>query len=243
MKTVLLIALSILLVSCSFETEIAPIVFRSDNHIAYNPSPACAGQEVTVTFDNGYGNNCGVSRIQQFITGTWITVMEDVPQNGIITYSFTPHTAGSYRFRVSWNKSGKDCMGDNIRPLEEDPLEVVEDCCRNYFSVTSICDAEKYCPFGVEIHFMTTIENWISITGKLPEGYSFCGLYDEYGTIIQEYSGNVMEIIGDFYPCYDVTFYIYFTAPVDDPVFGVWTVMDMHETLYQVVATGCEGGV
>ena len=237
MKTLLTIS-CLFLLSCTMETAEPQLVLRGD-YITYSQMPACTGQEVTVTFDNGYGNNCGTSRLQQFINGNWITVVEAEPEDGIITYSFIPAAPGAYRFRASWNKSGKNCDGDNIRPFEEDPLEVVEDCCRDYFTVTSICDESRDCLYGLEIHLMTTMENWISITGQLPEGYNFCGLYDENGNIIYDHAGNVIEIVGDFFPCFDVKFYVYFSAPVELPSFGVWTVMDMHEMLYKVEPEPC----
>lgn len=229
----------LLLASCSTDIAESPITPRSQDYITYNPPTSCKGQPVTVTFNNGYNNNCGVSRIHQRINNVWTVVQEGIPDHGVIKYSFTPPSSGTYRFRGTWNKSGKNCQGENIRPIEEEPLEVVEDCCREYFSVTPICNSGRECPYGVEIHLMTTIDNWFSITGVLPAGYSFCGLYDEYGTIIQEYSGNVMVIVGDFPRCVDGFFYAYFDAPVEPISFGSWTVKDMQQVWYQVNVGPC----
>ena len=239
MKTLQIFSL-IFLVSCSVEIPEPPLMSRSGNFITYNPLTACTGQEATATFNNGYANNCGTSQIQQRINETWITVIEDIPNDGLLTYSFIPLASGNYRFRASWNKSGKDCPGENIKPFEEDPLEVVNDCCRDYFSVTAICDPARECTYGLELHFMTTIDNWISITGQLPEGYEFCGLYDGFGNIIEVYAGNVMEIVADFPACVDGLFYAYFMAPVYPPSFGSWTVKDMHEILYRVEPAPCD---
>jgi hypothetical protein len=238
MKTLLIFSL-IFFVSCSIELTEPQLSLRSD-YITYNPQVGCVGQEVTVTFDNGYGNNCGTSRIQQHINGAWITVIEEVPQNGIITHAFVPGAPGNYRFRASWNKSGKFCNQENIKPFEEDPLQVERDCCQDYFTATSICDEARECPYGLEFHFMTTMDNWISITGHLPEGYSFCGFYDEYGNIIENYSGNTIELIWDVYACIDLKFFVYFTAPTEHPSFGTWTVMDMHGVLYESEPQPCE---
>src|SRR5687767_10268484 len=238
MKTIYLIPF-ILFTSCSTELSEPAITLRSADYITYNPERPCTGQEVTVTFDNG-NNNCGVSRIQQRINDNWITVKEGTPQDGILTHSFTPQSPGSYRFRASWNKSGKNCSGENIKPLEEEPLVVVEDCCRDYFTATAVCDTARECAYGVELHFMTTIENWISITGQLPDGYEFCGLYDEFGNIIENYSGNVMQIIVDVPACNEVIFYAYFSVPVQPGTFGTWMVKDMQEVLYQVEVAPCE---
>lgn len=229
----------LLLAACNIDPAEAPITSRSINYITYNPEKACTGQPVTVSFNNGYNNNCGVSRIQQRINNVWTVVKEAVPQNGIISYSFTPQHPGSYRFRASWNKSGKDCPGENLKFVEEEPLEVNDDCCRDHFTVTPICNTGRECPYALEIHFMTSVENWISITGILPPGYSFCGLYDEYGNIIQEYSGNVMQISGDFPACVDGFFYAYFDAPVLPVSFGTWMVKDMQQVLYQVTVPSC----
>src|SRR5688500_1075881 len=112
-------------VSCEVELPEETIMPRSGNHITYNPLTPCNGEEVTVTFDNGYANNCGTSRIQQFINNHWTTVCEGIPVDGLLTYTYTP-TPGIYRFRASWNKSGKNCQHPNIKNLEEDPLEVFE---------------------------------------------------------------------------------------------------------------------
>lgn len=238
MKTIHLIPF-ILLASCSTEIAEPTLTLRSEDYITYNPTTPCIGQEVTVTFDNGYNNNCGVSRIQQRINGIWTIVKEDVPLNGIIKYSFTPSAAGSYRFRGSWNKAGKNCHGENLKHVEEEPLVVIEDCCRDFFTATAVCNPEKECPYAVELHFMTTIENWIAIVGQLPEGYEFCGLYDELGNIIEEYSGNVMQIVADFPACTEGIFFAYFNSPVTPATFGNWMVKDMQEVLYQVEVAPC----
>ena len=71
MKTLLTIS-CLFLLSCTMETAEPQLVLRGD-YITYSQMPACTMQEVTVTFDNGYGNNCGTSRLQQFINGNWIT--------------------------------------------------------------------------------------------------------------------------------------------------------------------------
>jgi hypothetical protein len=197
------------------------------------------GQQVTVTFNNGNNNNCGTSKIQFYRNG-WITVEEGTPVNGIISYTFTPSYEGNYRFRASWNKSGKFCTGESMKFFEEDPLVVHRDCCRDYFTATAVCDDSRQCPFGLEFHINMTMDNWISLTGILPLGYNFCGLYDEFGNIVEEFSGNVLEIGGDFYACIDVKFFVYFTAPTAHPTFGSWTVIDMHGTLYHEEPSPCQ---
>ena len=230
----------VLFASCTMDLQEQPLMLRSGDYITYSPLTPCLGQEVTVTFDNGYGNNCGISRIQQRINDTWETVNENIPVNGLLTYTFLPPIPGTYRFRASWNRSGKDCPQENIRAFEEDPLQVEEDCCRDYFTATALCDSLRECPFGLEFHFMTTMDNWISIIGLLPEGYEFCGLYDEYGNIVEEYSGNLMEIVADIPACTEFLFQVYFNAPVRFPSFGSWQVKDMHEILYLLEPPPCE---
>src|SRR5688500_8668449 len=98
----------IFITACSTEISETSIILRSVDYITYNPLVPCTGQEVAVTFNNGYNNNCGVSRIQQRINDIWKVVWEGTPQNGLLTYSFTPQTSGSYRFRGTWNKTGKN---------------------------------------------------------------------------------------------------------------------------------------
>ena len=228
----------ILLISCSEELSEPQLSLRTD-YITYNPATGCAGQKVTVIFNNGYSNNCGRSKLQQFIGGVWLTVLEDVPVNGIVTYTFTPLLPGEYRFRAAWNRSGKDCTEDNIRPFEEDPLIVERNCCQDLFTVTAICESQNECPYGVEIHFSSTVDNWIAIIGELPAGYSFCGLYDENGAIITTLSGNTFEVSGDFYACQDITLFVYFRTTDLLPSFGNWMVKDMQEVLYRLQAEPC----
>lgn len=239
MKPLLLIPL-IIITACSTEISEPSIILRGVDYITYNPVTPCTGQQVTVTFNNGYNNNCGVSKILQRINDVWKVVCEDVPQNGILKYTFTPASSGSYRFKASWNKTGKNCSGDNIKPVEEEPLYVIDNCCRDFFSATAVCNSDKACPYGIELHFMTSIENWISIIGKLPEGFTFCALYDDYGNIIENYSGNVMQISADFPACIEGIFYAYFDGPGRPQSFGLWTVEDMHEVLYQMQALPCQ---
>ena len=237
MKIPLIISF-IFLLSCSEDLPELQIRSRAD-YISYNPAISCAGQIVTVTFNNGYGNNCGTSKLQQFINGNWVTVEQDIPVNGIITHTFTPHVAGTYRFRASWHKAGKYCEGESIKPFEEDPLMVTDDCCRDYFTATAVCNLSHQCPYGVEFHFNTSMDNWITIIGNLPAGYSFCGLYDEFGNIIETFSGTHLEIGGDFYACYDVKFFAYFTTSDSRPSFGTWMVKDMSGVLYTVQPDPC----
>lgn len=237
MKTPLIFSL-IFLLSCSEQLSEPQLTQRGD-YISYNPSIGCPGQPVKVIYNNGYGNNCGRSRLQQFIGGVWLTVMEEIPVNGIITYTFTPHIAGEYRFRASWNRTGKNCPEENIRPFEEDPLIVENACCQDLFTVTSICDPLNICPYGLEIHFNTSVDNWIAIVGELPAGYSFCGLYDENGAIIETLSGNTVMISGDFVACQEVVLFVYFRSTDLLPSFGNWTVKDMQEVLYRIEAEPC----
>lgn len=238
MKTPLILSF-IFLLSCSDELPELRITPRSD-YITYSPGIGCVDQEVTVTFNNGYGNNCGTSKLQQFRNGNWHTVAQATPQNGMITYSFFPGVAGEYRFRASWNKTGKDCNGENIKPFEEDPLVVENDCCTDYFTATGVCNISHHCQYGVEFHFSTSVDNWIAIIGQFPEGYELCGFYDEFGNIIEVYSGNHIEISGDFYACMDIKFYVYFNSRDTSPSFGTWMVKDMQGVLYNVLATPCQ---
>lgn len=237
MKTPLFISL-IFLLSCSEDVPELQLQSRAD-YITYNPSPGCVGQEVTVSFDNGYGNNCGTSKIQQFINEKWVTVEQDIPLHGMITHTFVPHLAGEYRFRASWNGNGKHCEYESIKFFEEDPLIVDVDCCRDYFTATAICNLDRPCQYGIEFHFKTSIDNWVALIGDLPSGYSFCGLYDEFGNIIENYSGSHLEISGDFYACYDVTFFVYFSTSEIPPSFGTWMLKDMQGVLYNVRPEPC----
>ena len=238
MKPLYLIPL-IIITACSTEITEPSINLRSVDYIIYNPLAPCIGQEVTITFNNGYNNNCGVSRIQQRINDVWKVVYEDTPQDGKIKYSFTPPSSGSYRFRGSWNKTGKNCPGENIKPVEEEPLYVVDNCCRDFFTATAVCDSRGDCPYAVELHLMTSVENWIAIIGKLPEGYEFCGLYDEYGNIIEDITGNLIQIVADYPACTEGIFFAYFNGPGRPQSFGSWMVKDMQDVLYQVQVEPC----
>ena len=236
----LLLFFGLILMSCNDEEVLQPIVPRTTDYISYNLNPGCVGQESIVTFDNGYNNNCGVSKIQERVNGQWMTVAEACPVNGIITYTFIPEISGSYRFRVSWIRTGKLCREDNIRFVEEEPLFIEDDCCQDYFTATALCETRNDCPYGIEFHLMITMDNWLTLVGQFPVGYNVCGIYAGDGTIIDNASGNTFSISGDFYACYDIEFVIYFETSDPDPVFGKWTIYDMnHDEIFSVVPTPC----
>lgn len=154
MKTSFLSGLSglafllILLTGCQKEELSSPNGRISPRapHFSYSPeSPACLGEEVTVTFDNLYGNNCGNTQIQQWIGGEWIQVAMGTPVNGELSYVFTPAAAGEYRFRAKWSATGgPSCSntGANIGFTEEDPLEVVVCGCDNELSAVVSCSED-----------------------------------------------------------------------------------------------------
>lgn len=240
MKNLLLVFLVLFLLSCNNEEVFEPILSRSTDYISYNLNPGCIGQESVVTFNNGYNNNCGASKIQQRINGQWITVAEACPINGIITYSFTPVISGSYSFRVSWTRAGKLCREENIKFVEEEPLLIEEDCCRNYLTATALCDTRQPCPYGIEFHIMLTMDNWITLSGQFPVGYNVCSIFAGDGTIIDVASGNTFTISGDFYACYDVVFTVYFETSDPEPFFGRWTMIDMHgDVMYSITPAPC----
>lgn len=240
MKNLLLLVLVLILLSCNNEEVFEPILSRNTDYISYNFNPGCIGQESVVTFDNGYNNNCGISKIQERINGAWITVAEACPVNGIITYSFIPVISGSHRFRISWTRTGKLCREENIKYIEEEPLYIEGECCRDYFTATALCDSRLPCPYGIEFHIMLTMDNWLTLTGQFPAGYNVCGIYAGDGTIIDVASGNTFVISGDFYACFDVAFIVYFETSQPAPFFGKWTLMDMHgDIMYSVVPAPC----
>jgi hypothetical protein len=88
--------------------------------ILYNWSDndACEGQDLTVTFCNGLGSNCGHTQIQQWIGGQWIQVANATPVNGCLSYTVTGAAIGSYLFRAQWVSSGGGCSGANTGWVE-----------------------------------------------------------------------------------------------------------------------------
>ena len=240
MKNLLLLFFVLILLSCNNEEVLEPILLRNTEYISYNLNPGCVGQESIVTFNNGYNNDCGISKIQQRINGVWITVAEACPINGIITYSFVPVISGSYRFRASWTRTGKICKEENIKYVEEEPLFIEDECCRDYFTATALCDTRHDCPYGIEFHIMLTMDNWITLTGEFPIGYNVCGIYAGDGTIIDVASGNIFSISGDFYACFDVEFIVYFETRDPNPFYGKWTVTEMHgNEMYSIIPSPC----
>ena len=127
-----------------------------------------------------------------------------------------------------------------MKLIEEEPLFIEEDCCRDYFTATALCDTRNDCPYGIEFHLMITMDNWLTLVGQFPVGYNVCGIYAEDGTIIDVASGSTFTIGGDFYACFEVVFFIYFETSAPEPFFGKWTLLDMHgDEMYSVIPTPC----
>jgi hypothetical protein len=218
MKYLLLL---LLLVSCNTEEIIQP---RSSADLIFNPDYPCKQQRVAVTFDNGHFNNCGTSKIEVYIGGTWITAAQRTPVDGVITTTFTPTEAGEYLFRASWRGGGKTCRESHVKYQET--LIVVDDCCRDYLTADG-CFSDTICQYRLEFSFMLEQDNWVNLTGIFPEYVELCGFYDENNNLVQPMSGSIAVIEGDVYGCQEMKFFIYFNSPRYPENFGTWNVHDM----------------
>lgn len=198
MKRVLLLIICIvfgtyLIKSCQKDFPKDEHSFKSDasNYISYSADEICLGDAVTVTFDNGYNNNCGNMQIQMSSDGgeTWVQVAMGTPIGGILEYSFTPADEGYYLFRGKWNATGQGCSstGTNIsfaQSLTLFPLSVVSDCCELGFEGVAVsCDDTR------EVIYTFTADedmSFIKIQGGLT---NFTG-----GDAVVEVSGGNLTI-------------------------------------------------
>lgn len=137
------------LIGCHKEikgNETATMKSAANNYITYSLDEVCLGDPVTITFNNGYNNNCGNIALQMsFNGGTWVQVAMAAPVNGVLSYTFTPSAVGDYLFRGRWQASGgPSCSstGANIGwATATFPISVTDDCCEPGFTGEAIsCD-------------------------------------------------------------------------------------------------------
>lgn len=211
MKYTLILALFLL--GCTKEE---PILLRSSPDLIFNPSPTCIWDEVTVTFDNGLGNNCGWSKIEILIDDQWIVLAQRNPVDGLIHARYVPSSTGNFQFKASWTKRG-GCQGGNVKISEV--LEVTNSCCQNYFLSESICIPE-ICEYGIKFELMVDVDCYAILTCTLPLYVDLCGFYDENNNLVLGMSGNQFIIEGDLYGCQTNHFFVYMNTPIPPP--SVW---------------------
>jgi hypothetical protein len=210
----LLYLLPLLLIGCSKEEiEIQP---RISADLVFSTQTPCIWETLTVTFDNGYFNNCGTSRIEIYLDSTWVLLKQATPVNGIIQVNYIPSYLGTLKFRGTYLK--KSCKYPNTKVVEE--ISVTNGCCQVYFIAQNICNSD-ICQYGVEFFLRVDHDVYAIMTGTL-QGGDLCGFYDENNNIVVPMSGSLFLIEGDLYGCQVNHFYVYYNSPV--PIGTSWGV-------------------
>jgi hypothetical protein len=218
----LLYLLPLLLIGCSKEEiEIQP---RISADLVFSTQTPCIWETLTVTFDNGYFNNCGTSKIEIYLDSTWVLLKQATPVNGIIQVNYIPSYLGTLKFRGVFQKKG-GCKEPNTKVTEE--ISVGNDCCQNQFIAQNICNSD-ICQYGVEFFLRVDHDVYAIMTGTL-QGGDLCGFYDENNNLVVPMSGSEFYIEGDLYGCQLNHFFVYYNSPV--PIGTSWAVRFDGETL------------
>lgn len=229
---------------------------QAGDYIFYSQDEVCLGNEVTVTFDNGYNNNCGNAQLQVSTDGgsSWIQVASGTPSNGQLVYSFLPNAAGSYLFRAKWNATGgPSCSntGSNISfnsATAAFPIVVVEDCCELGFSGEAIsCDNTREA-----VYTFTADEamEYIKIQGGLT---NFTGadaeVIVEGGSLnVSQWtpggsSNRIIRLEGNVEACQTIVITIRWNSTNGNSVItGNWSVKDMNgmEVAPEIAGLSCQ---
>ena len=96
----------------------------------YSSTSVCLGDDLTVTFDNlwGEGSDCGETKIFYTLNGTdWIQLAKGTPTDGKLSVTFEP-VAGTYSFRADFNgnEGGCDEGFANLKSQDNTSHSVVE---------------------------------------------------------------------------------------------------------------------
>lgn len=208
-----------LLPGCQKEIRNSEFAVTSTNatYITLSKEKVFIGEEVTVTFDNGYNNNCGNIELQVSNDkgATWKQLAMGSVSNGKMSYSFKAIYEGEYLFRGQWIANDQDCAssGNNISLVQGQasfPLIVEKETCGLSFegSVQS-CDQNK----EVVLTFSSpeTIED-ITIEGSL-NGFmgEYAEIYVDGAELIlsqwndSENSGRQIRLEGNVLGCNPIT--------------------------------------
>lgn len=212
----LLYLLPLLLLGCTKDEELL-ILPRSGADLIFSPQEPCIEEVITITFDNGFSNNCGSSKIEVMLPDGWVTLADRTPVDGLVHTTWTTGQTGDHQFRGSWRKKG-GCSGHNTKVIES--ITVNDNCCQNYFLSRSVCGS--ICQYGVEFWLMVDQDVYAYMTGILPPEADLCGYYDENNNLVVPMSGNEFYIEGDLYGCQANHFFVYFNSPF--PPTSTWSV-------------------
>jgi hypothetical protein len=213
----------------------------SGNTITYSVDTICLGDSLTVTFDNGYGNDndCGKIMLQMNSDTGWVQVAMGTPVSGSLTYTFTPDSADNYLFRGMFNPNPKPkCTGqENMIQFEEGTatshVVVTNDCCELSFTgEKTVCQGEER---QVEYIFIAG-EDMDSV--KIQGGLTNFTKYDPDAVVIVTggnmtdsqrtpggSSNRVITVEGSVEACDTVKIQItWFSTNDDNTITGEWTV-------------------
>ena len=232
---------AVLFNSCQKEILNNDLATRSaaNQFLSYSEDQICLGSEVTISFNNGYGNSCGMSTIQVSADGgnTWSALGSGAPSDGIFSYTYALSAAGEYLYRAHYVSSGPGCSGSTIpfnQTVASFPLVVSANCCSTSFSGIALsCDDTR------EALFTFTSEealDFVRIQGGLT---NFTGQDAEIivtgGDLsVQQWtpgtsSNRVIRLEGSVAACETVTILIRWNSTNGDPVItGSWTVKDAN---------------
>jgi hypothetical protein len=197
----------------------------------------CVGEEITVTFNiQQEGISCGKARVDVWYPGAsdWTEkVAEGTPENGLFSFTFTPETAGEFRFRGTYSRQvlgGGNFCGANINGFEEDSAPLVAEVCSCDAEFTGAASCENGSRSAI-FTFLAGEDDVYTIQGGLTAHISNVEVL-EGATILRE-TGNGNVIISktlEMNACDSHTIKITWDSDNDDSdVTGDWTVKNKAE--------------
>jgi hypothetical protein len=237
MFAALLIAAAVMS-SCQKEeltAEDLSLKIASGDYFDFSTLAPCPEEEITITFDNGYNNDCGNTQIQMsYNGGDWIQVALKSPVNGEVSYTFnvSENIGDTYEFRGSWTATGgKSCSdtGENIKFENGTALDeiVVTECCVPGFNYVDNGD-------GTYTFTLTPEEDMedAELAFTFAQSAYLSGLPDSEGWKQAGNEGQVMKTTIDLTECETLTWTVTLTANCsgNSPNSNVWTDFKINDT-------------
>jgi hypothetical protein len=231
--------LSIFMISCQKDEianpQITPRV-PSNSIGTWTHTGSCAGDALTVTFCNQYGNNCGDTKIQQWNGTDWILVAMGTPSAGCLSYTIANAAAGEYRFRGSWTRTGNpaQCSGENTGWVEY--TVTIESCgCVDTLVASATC-SNNTCNRSVTFTYTAAsgFNGDVVIQGGLTHFTTICTVTATGGLVqntthpsVTNSNANVTRWEGTVEECGEYSVTITWTSTNGaEEITGEWTVKD-----------------
>jgi hypothetical protein len=241
--------------SCQNEESVTPTEKISYRAASWTHSPVtpCAGDDFTVTFNNGASNgNCGNTQIQRWNGTQWVQVAMATPVNGALSYTELDAAAGDYLYRAQWFRTGNPttCPGSNTGWIEY--TVTVENCCTgNTLTAEVTCDEDATCNRSVTFTFSGAYEGPIVVQGGLTRFTTICAASATGGLVrntthpgVVNSNANVTRWEGTYSgECGEVSVTIDWTSTNSAAeITGQWTVSDADgNVLAYVCPLNCAG--